>query len=49
MLSSDNKERLYTLVRLGIGHQGGALPKVMDWNAIEALASAFCRSGGWRG
>ena len=39
MLSSDNKEVLLSLVRLGIGHHVGVLPNRVDWNAIEALAA----------
>ena len=39
MLSSDNKDTFLSIVRLGIGHDGGQLPKCDDWNAIEALAT----------
>lgn len=39
MLSSDNKDTFLSIVRLGIGHDGGQSPKCDDWNAIEALAT----------
>lgn len=39
MLSSNNKETFFTLVRFGIGHHGGVLPNDVDWNAIETLAA----------
>lgn len=39
MLSSDNKDTFLSIVRLGIGHDGGQSPKCDDWDAIEALAT----------
>lgn len=39
MLSFDNKEAFLSIVRLGIGHHRGLLPKNVDWNAIESLAA----------
>lgn len=38
MLSSELKESFLHLVRLGIGHSVGSLPKQVDWKKIEALA-----------
>lgn len=37
MLSSDNKEAFFSLVRLGIGHDGGLFPENVDWKVIDAL------------
>lgn len=40
MLSLDKKQAFLSLVRLGIDHFGGLLPNQVDWEAIEALATA---------
>ncbi len=37
-MDSANSALLY-LVRLGIGHEGGAIPDGIDWEAVNALAS----------
>ena len=37
MLSSDNKEALFSLVRLGIGHDGGIFPESVDWKVLDAF------------
>lgn len=37
MLSSDNKEALFSLVRLGIGHDCGIFPESVDWKVLDAF------------
>ena len=44
MLSSDDKDTFLSLVRLGIGHYSCILPKIVEWNAIEALAAVSVRT-----
>ena len=39
MLLSDNKEIFFSLIRLGVGHHVGLLPKQIDWGVIEALSN----------
>ena len=39
MFSSENKVAFLYLVRLGLGHYGGNIPEIDDWNAIEKLAA----------
>lgn len=40
-----SREAFLSLVRLGIGHSAGALPSVVDWHAVRALAERQGLSG----